>query len=76
MNGLSDVRVKLYGSELERAQREARLRAPRFIGTLRLWRHRWETRRALLELTPAQLKDIGLSRGDAVEEGLKPFWRS
>jgi len=73
MNGLSDVRLKLYGGELEQAQRKVGLRAP--LGTLRLWRHRWETRQALLELTPAQLKDIGLSRADAIEEGLKPFWR-
>lgn len=75
MNGLSDVRLKLYGSEVERAQRNARLRGPWFMGTVRLWRHRWKTRQALLELTTAQLKDIGLSKADAVGEGLKPFWR-
>ena len=28
-----------------------------------------------LNLTPEQLKDIGLTREQAHEEGLKPFWR-
>jgi len=76
MNGLSDVRVKLYAGELDQAQRKPVFRSPGLLERVRLMRHRWETRRALLELTPAQLKDIGLSRADAVEEGLKPFWRS
>jgi uncharacterized protein YjiS (DUF1127 family) len=40
----------------------------------RFWR-RLHTRKALLELTPAQLKDVGLTREQAREEGLKPFWR-
>ncbi|MDR0277585.1 MAG: DUF1127 domain-containing protein [Paucimonas sp.] len=76
MNGLSDVRLKLYGGELEQAQRNPAIRTVGLLDRVRLMRHRWATRRALLELTPAQLKDIGLSREDAIEEGLKPFWRS
>jgi uncharacterized protein YjiS (DUF1127 family) len=39
-----------------------------------LW-HRLHTRKALLALTADQLKDIGLTREQALEEGLKPFWR-
>lgn len=35
---------------------------------------RRRSRRALLELSDAQLKDIGISRADAVREGLRPFW--
>ncbi|MNF13736.1 hypothetical protein D3C80_2156880 [compost metagenome] len=38
------------------------------------WR-RLHTRKALLALTVDQLKDIGLTREQAREEGLKPFWR-
>ncbi|MHA6197993.1 DUF1127 domain-containing protein [Pseudomonas wadenswilerensis] len=76
MNGLSDVRLKLYGGELGQARHKVSPAASRDMGMLRLWAHRWRTRQALLELTPAQLKDIGLSRADAIEEGLKPFWRS
>ena len=40
----------------------------------RLW-HRLHTRKALLELTTEQLRDVGLSPEQAREEGLKPFWR-
>lgn len=32
-------------------------------------------RRALLALDAAMLKDLGLSRVDALQEGHKPFWR-
>jgi uncharacterized protein YjiS (DUF1127 family) len=39
-----------------------------------LW-HRLHTRKTLLELTPEQLRDVGLSREQAREEGLKPFWQ-
>ena len=33
------------------------------------------SRRVLTELTEYQLKDIGLSRLDAVNEAQRPFWR-
>jgi uncharacterized protein YjiS (DUF1127 family) len=32
------------------------------------------SRRALLEMSDDQLKDIGLSRSDAHGEALRPFW--
>ena len=32
-------------------------------------------RRALLSLDDAMLKDMGISRVDALQEGRKPFWR-
>ncbi|MBK8534137.1 MAG: DUF1127 domain-containing protein [Candidatus Competibacteraceae bacterium] len=35
----------------------------------------YRQRRALLALDAAMLKDIGISRADAVAEGSKPFWR-
>ena len=31
-------------------------------------------RLALLEMTDEQLRDIGVSRGDAHSEGIRPFW--
>ena len=47
-----------------------------------LTRHRWSlfwcrrhTRKALLDLTAEQLRDIGLTAEQARQEGLKPFWR-
>ncbi|AVR68149.1 MULTISPECIES: DUF1127 domain-containing protein [Pseudomonas aeruginosa group] len=42
----------------------------------RLARHRQQTRRALLELEAAELKDIGLSAEQAREEASRPFWQA
>jgi uncharacterized protein YjiS (DUF1127 family) len=42
---------------------------------LYLWQQRLRDREALLQMTTAQLKDIGLSRADALQEAEKPFWR-
>ncbi|MGL6242616.1 DUF1127 domain-containing protein [Pseudomonas sp.] len=80
MNGLSDVRLMIHSQELAAGQingaREARLRnAPPGLSRWGLFWHRLHTRKALLELTPQQLRDVGLSREQAREEGLKPFWR-
>ena len=36
----------------------------------------YRQRRALLRLDDALLKDLGLSRVDALREGAKPFWRT
>lgn len=42
------------------------------------WIGRWwclrHTRRQLLALDPAQLRDVGLTRFDAVREARRPFW--
>lgn len=35
---------------------------------------RRKSRRSLLEMTDAQLKDIGISRADAYREGNKAMW--
>lgn len=45
------------------------------IGLIDGWRQRYRQRRRLLSLPPEMLKDIGISRADAVREGSKPFWR-
>ena len=39
------------------------------------WRARARSRLALLEMSDAMLKDIGLSRADAWRESREPFWR-
>ncbi len=49
--------------------------ARRLAATLRLWRRRADSRRALAGLTDHQLRDIGICRYDARLEGAKPFWR-
>ncbi|MDZ5432846.1 DUF1127 domain-containing protein [Pseudomonas fluorescens] len=80
MNGLSDVRLTLHSQELAAGQdndaREAHMRnAPSGLSRWGLFWHSLHTRKALLTLTSEQLKDVGLTREQAREEGLKPFWR-
>ncbi len=74
MNGMSDVRLALHSQELEAGQ------APGMSVLARNhWRLFWRcrhTRKALLDLTGEQLRDIGLTAEQARQEGLKPFWRS
>lgn len=43
---------------------------------LRLARLRRAQRRELLHLDDRLLRDIGLSREDAIRAGRKPFWRA
>ena len=80
MNGLSDVRLTLHSQELVAGQEDgawntALRNAPSGLSRWGLFWHRLHTRKALLALTPEQLKDVGLTREQALEEGLKPFWR-
>jgi len=42
---------------------------------LSLWRARARQRRYLRELSPHLLRDIGISRGEALREARKPCWR-
>lgn len=80
MSGLSDVRLSLHGQELVAGQERATkvmitCRAPSGLGRWALYWHRLRTRKALLELSAEELRDIGLSREQARTEGLRPFWR-
>jgi uncharacterized protein YjiS (DUF1127 family) len=43
--------------------------------TIALWRERAAQRRTLSELDDKALADIGLTRGAARGEALRPFWR-
>ncbi|MEN0104888.1 MAG: DUF1127 domain-containing protein [Pseudomonas sp.] len=80
MNGLSDVRLTVGQNELvgklavakalANGQRKAKAPMSRWAA---FWR-RLTTRRALLNLTDAQLADIGLTRAEANYEALRPFW--
>ncbi|BCA26455.1 DUF1127 domain-containing protein [Metapseudomonas otitidis] len=75
MSGLSDVRLTLHPQELIQAGERAAT-SVRLSGSP--WQRFWlrlSTRKALLELDEHALKDIGLTRAQALEEGLKPFWR-
>lgn len=43
---------------------------------LDLWQRRLRDRDMLRQMSTTQLKDIGLSRADALNEAEKPFWRA
>jgi uncharacterized protein YjiS (DUF1127 family) len=45
------------------------------LDTLLLWHERAQQRRHLAQLDHHMLRDIGISRADAVGEAQKPFWR-
>jgi uncharacterized protein YjiS (DUF1127 family) len=79
MTGFSDVRLLLQGFELDALAKTPQVHSPRPTQGLGRWNRlliRIGTRRQLLELNDEQLKDIGLTRGQALAEGMKPFWRS
>lgn len=46
-----------------------------WLGILATWQARARSRQLLAELDGHLLKDIGISRGDALREAAKPFWR-
>jgi uncharacterized protein YjiS (DUF1127 family) len=80
MNGLSDVRLTLHSQELAAGHKDTARNARKCdVSGMSRWDLFWRrvhTRKALLRLTPDQLKDIGLTRAQALEEGVKPFWRT
>jgi uncharacterized protein YjiS (DUF1127 family) len=41
-----------------------------------VWHQRARQRRQLLEVSDHMLRDIGISRADAIGEAEKPFWRA
>ncbi|GJD65005.1 DUF1127 domain-containing protein [Methylobacterium frigidaeris] len=49
--------------------------AASLVQRLELWADRRRERRALLACPDGLLKDVGLSRADALREAEKPFWR-
>ena len=49
--------------------------AATITGTIRKWNHRYNTRKALLDMSDHLLKDIGITRTEALREGSKAFWK-
>lgn len=70
-------------SSIETIQRPLTLRGQRwspvrkrFWRVVQAWFQRYRTRRHLLDLDDAALKDIGLERETALREAKRPFWAS
>ena len=59
----------------ERIGRWSATAATSITSTIREWNRRQRTRKALLEMSDHLLKDIGISRADALREGSKAFWK-
>ncbi|HUC62856.1 MAG TPA: DUF1127 domain-containing protein [Alphaproteobacteria bacterium] len=60
---------------LRRALARVALVLVRVHDKVAVWHERRAERRALMGLDAAALKDLGLGRGDAYREFVKPFWR-
>ena len=56
--------------------RSVRCALARAARTVALWDQRHRQRRALRELTPALLADIGITEEQAMQEAAKPFWKA
>jgi uncharacterized protein YjiS (DUF1127 family) len=54
---------------------QARTVLPQLSATVKLWRQRIREREQLAHLDARELHDLGLSRGDIIDELRKPFWR-
>ena len=54
----------------------ARPQLGRFIEMIGVWQRRARERRELLELDDFLLRDIGLTRAEAIRLARKPFWRA
>jgi uncharacterized protein YjiS (DUF1127 family) len=47
----------------------------RLLATLREWRRRLAGRAALRQMSPRQLRDLGITAAEVARECAKPFWR-
>jgi uncharacterized protein YjiS (DUF1127 family) len=46
------------------------------LARLAEWRERYDQRNTLAAMNDRMLKDVGISRSDAIRESSKPFWRA
>jgi uncharacterized protein YjiS (DUF1127 family) len=47
-----------------------------WIALVKMWWRRMEDRRTLATMSDQSLRDIGITRCDAMNEASKPFWRA
>jgi uncharacterized protein YjiS (DUF1127 family) len=72
----SALTLSLIGGEhVSRRQRRASTLAIGWLHNLQVWMRRSGQRKALAELNDYLLKDIGLSRAEALQEAATPFWQ-
>ncbi|MBA1204058.1 DUF1127 domain-containing protein [Pseudomonas capeferrum] len=73
MNSIGDMRVQLDKQGIGDAPSVASAQPGQGRWSWMMQRRR--TRSVLLQLDDAQLRDVGLTREQARQEGGKPFWR-
>jgi uncharacterized protein YjiS (DUF1127 family) len=64
------------GTPAIRPTRDLRDAATRLVVALLRWRELAQQRYRLLSMDDRMLKDIGVTRADALHEGMRPFWDS
>lgn len=65
-----NAKVQIDTVNVVRISKVARLK-----NVLKRWRQNYRSRLELQTLNHYELKDIGVSRAEALEEAKKPFWR-
>ena len=78
MNGFSEVHLTSHGLEAGVLGNAVIAHKSGSAAQFNRWQMLWlryRTRRQLLTLDAEQRRDIGLSRAQALQEGLKPCWR-
>ena len=75
LGGAADAALAADRASPWDALRGLRAGAIRAIETLFEWQERASERHHLETLSDYHLKDMGMSRADAVREASKPFWR-
>lgn len=68
-------RTHKSGQRVVSSQAFSRNIVNRATALLTLWMQRSRQRHVLSSLQDHELKDIGISRADAIQESNKPFWK-
>jgi uncharacterized protein YjiS (DUF1127 family) len=75
MDGNPPLDLVLSASRAATRRAEAKRPVATALRVLSVWIERARQRRRLAVLSDQSLKDIGVSRCDALHEASKPFWR-
>ena len=66
--------MSAYSTNLD--SQPSRSRVHQLIALLETWRRRLRDRRELASMSDMSLRDLGLTRSEALYEIRKPFWRA
>jgi uncharacterized protein YjiS (DUF1127 family) len=75
MSTIDTIRGSQHGGPTAAADFGVLRAAAAIVGWLVAMADRRRGRRLLLEMSDAQLKDIGISRADAYREAKRPIWK-